>query len=150
MFRRHLLLIAGCAAAALLLGFCYSLSRGRNAPPEPKSLDEVAQTATNLGLHHRSDALSGEVQIRLVISTRPLTFERANSLKLGTPNHPCWQNTVAACSPWHDYLYLVDPDHGVVWGEVFLFGDPALIRTLTAGEPVLLPEKNLEEVGDAG
>jgi hypothetical protein len=137
MFRRQLLPMIGCVAATtLLLALCHSLSPGRNAPAGPKSLHEAAQIANALGLHHRSDIFNGEVTCRLIISTTPLTFERANCMHIGDPDHPCWHGTVAVCAAWKDYRYLADPDHGVVWGEVFLYGDPALIRLLTAAAPV--------------
>jgi hypothetical protein len=135
MFRRHLLPIAG-VSAAVLLAFWYSHSPGRKAPPlGPKSLHEAGQIARNLGLHCRSDALDGAVLIRLVISSNPLTYERANELHFGNPGHPCWRDTVAASTPRDAYPYLADDVHGVVWGEVFLYGDPVLIQKLTAAEP---------------
>jgi len=131
---RHLMPIAGWTATAVLLLACsYSLSLVANSPLEgPKSLHEVGQIASSLGLHHRSDIASGMVTFRLVVSARPLTFERANGMKIGFPAHPCWQDSVAVCYPWQKYRHYTDPDHGVVWGDVFLYGDPALIRTLTA------------------
>jgi hypothetical protein len=146
MFRRHLLPIAAFAAV-LMLAFGYSLTPGRKAPPPgPKSLHEAGQIARTLGLHHRSDILTGEVTFRLIISTEPVTFELANGLHFGDINNPCWQNTVAACVPWNAYPYLADPANGVVWGEVFLFGDPALIRTLTTAGPAGPNARNWEEL----
>jgi hypothetical protein len=136
MLRRLLPVAAWTAAAVLLMVCCYSLSLVAKSPPAgPVSLQEVRQIASSLGLHHRSDTANGEVTIRLVVSASPLMWERANSLHFGCPAHPCWQDTVAVCAPWQKYLFYADPDHGVVWGNVFLYGDPALIRALTAAAP---------------
>ncbi len=131
MLRRSLLpaLVFGAVIALALTPYALR----RPDPPEPvgpRTLDQMARIAEKLGLYHRSDIRSGEVSIRLVISDRPLTFERANSLHMGEPEHACWWGTVAACAGGRDYLYLSDPDHGVLWGDIFLFGDPVLIRQL--------------------
>jgi hypothetical protein len=143
MLRRRLLHIAGwTAAAGFLLACYYSHPLVVKSPPAgPKSLQEVTQIASSLGLHHRSDIASGELTIRLIVSARPLTFERANSMHFDNPSHPCWQDTVAVSAPWRQYLYLAHPDHGVVWGDVFIYGDPALIRTLTAAAPAGRPAR---------
>jgi hypothetical protein len=133
MSRCDFLALGGFGTAALLL-----LAHGwtRSAPPAgPRSLEEVARLAADMGLHYRSDRLNGELACRLVVSNWPITHERANSVRFGEADHPCWQGTVAVSTPWHCFGRYGDPDHGVVWGEVFLFGDPALIRALVEGYP---------------
>jgi hypothetical protein len=134
MFRRHLVALAGLSTAAAVV-FTLLCSRSDPRSPGPQNLEDVAQIAGELGLYQRSDDLSGKVTHRLVVSDLPLTFERASELRFGDPAHPCWRGTVEACIPWKMYQSFADPEYGVVWGEIFLFGDPALIRTLLAHRP---------------
>ena len=123
-------------AVALALALCAYARRAPQAPTAPRTLYEMAQMAERLGLHHRSDLVSGMINNRLVISDYPLTFERANSLHVGDPEHPCWRGTVAACGGGRALPYLNDAEHGVLWGEFLLYGDPDLIRRLLAA-PIL-------------
>jgi hypothetical protein len=135
VLRRDLLAIGGCGALALLL-LAYSGVWNRDQPPGPRTLQEVAAIAERLGLHHRSDVYSGDIQSRLVVADQPTTFEGVNRGHFGEPDHPCWRGMVAVCTPCKAYLRYTDPDHGVVWGDVFLYGDPALIRKLIAAHPL--------------
>jgi hypothetical protein len=131
LLRRDSFPVIGIGGAlALCVALCYVARREPLQSTGPESLDEVAVIADNLGLHYRSDLKSGEVINRLVMSHYPLTFERANALRVGDSQHPCWQGTVVACHPSRCFKYLTEPDYGVVWGDVFLFGDPELIRQL--------------------
>jgi hypothetical protein len=102
---------------------------------------EVAAVAKRLGLYYRSERSDGSfdepVPRRLVVSNRPITQERANSLRFQT-GHPCWKGTVAVTlDPNHgcDDFFLATEDDApgwaARWGEGFLFGDPGLIRQLT-------------------
>ena len=134
MTRHDLIAYAGFGVAAWLVLALASEHR-RASPSGPQSIAEVARIADELGLHHRSDPLSGEVRNRLVISDRPASWERVNNVRFGLPEHPCWRGTVAASTPWRCFARYCDPDHGVIWGEVFLYGDPALIRKLVAAYP---------------
>ena len=123
------------AAVVALLTLAYALrSTTQPGSSAPQTVDDMIRIAEELGLHHRSDCQSGSVSDRLVISDQPLTFERAN-LVWGDLDHPCWTGTVAACTPWRGYTAYCDGEHGVVFGRVFLYGDPALIRRLIAGQP---------------
>jgi hypothetical protein len=145
MFRDRLYLaILSGATAALVLILLQASQLGRDDVPLPDTLHDVAHRATTLGLYHRSDSESGIVGSRLIVSDHPVTFERAVTLRFGDTKHSCWHGTVAACVPWHCYRSFSDPDHGVVWGKVFLFGDPVLIRALTAASP--LSAKQVGEV----
>jgi hypothetical protein len=128
------LTVFGVAAVGLL-----ALSSARNhlsppKPPGPRTLQEVAQIAEKLGLHYCSDRFSGEITGRLVVSDHPIIYERANCVLFGVADHPCWRGTVAASIPSRCFARYHDPEHGVIWGEVFLYGDPALIRTLMAAD----------------
>ncbi len=125
------LLVCG-AAAALILVLC-SLARRSLSPQQgPHTVHQFARMADDLGLYHRSDMQSGRVISRLIVSDRPLTYRRANSLRLGDPDHECWNGTVAVTSEGQTLAYLCDGEHGVLWGNMLLYGDPALIRQLMA------------------
>jgi hypothetical protein len=111
--------------------------------PGPRTLKEVVQVATELGLYYRSDradrAFDNGIRYRLVVSESPLTFERAGELRF-KPGDQCWDGTVAvtldrAHGFYHFFALTADEYPGWVarWGDFFLFGDPALIRRLTAG-----------------
>jgi hypothetical protein len=108
--------------------------------PGPRTLKEVAQVATELGLYYRSDIADRPfdegVLTRLFVSDRPLTFERVNALRF-MPGDQRWNGTVAVTrDPSHSYdpyaALIVEkfPDWVAHWGDFFLFGDPALIRRL--------------------
>ena len=126
MHRERLLLVGlGSVTVALFLVLWHATRLAPDTVAPPQSLQDVALRADVLGLHHRSDVLSGKVGDRLVVSDQALTFDRVSALRFGEIAHPCWQGTVAACVPWRSYLNYAHPDHGVVWGRTFLFGDPA-------------------------
>jgi hypothetical protein len=115
----------------LLLAIACGVNKLRQpAVQPPESLDDLADIADALGLFHRSDLASGEVTGRLVVSDRPVTFERASQVRIGVPDHPCWHGTVAATEPSNAYVLERDTEHQVVWGSVCVYGDPALIRKL--------------------
>jgi hypothetical protein len=142
MHRERLLLVGlGSVTVALFLVLWHATRLAPDTVAPPQSLQDVALRADVLGLHHRSDVLSGKVGDRLVVSDQALTFDRVSALRFGEIAHPCWQGTVAACVPWRSYLNYAHPDHGVVWGRTFLFGDPAIIRALTSAKPVPGKEK---------
>jgi hypothetical protein len=123
--------LAFSCALALGLGL-YAFLRREAQPPVPHTLHQVAQIAGRLGLYHRSDVHSGVVNSRIVVSDRPLTWERANALHVGDPGHPCWSGTVAAWTGGRAFPYLIDHEYGVLWGDLLLYGDPVLIRRLMA------------------
>jgi hypothetical protein len=132
------LLMVGAAvglAAALAL-FAPAAGPGRDEPPPgPRTLDEVTQVADRLGLHYQSDRADGRTDGRLVLSDRPLTWERAGYLRWEDPGHRCWAGTVAVDARAHN-LDCPAGEHAAQWGDVVLFGDPALIgRLLAASGP---------------
>lgn len=131
MLRRDWSLAIACGTAIVLLVGIYSRARrDPQVPRGPRAVRQVARLADSLGLHHRSDILSGEVASRLVVSDRPLTYTRANTLHMGDPHHACWRGTVAVCGEGRVFAHMCDGQHGILWGDVLLYGDPALIRQL--------------------
>ena len=87
---------------------------------------EIAQ---KLGLHYRGDREDGQVQVRLLMSESPLTWERANRLVVGRRQDSDWVGTVAVIQGLKAFP-LVSHDM-TVWGKFLVYGDSALIRKLT-------------------
>ena len=96
----------------------------------PKSLADVAVLAEQKGLYW----VDGRVRLpsnRIIISTRPLEPEEAAAVNIAVP-----RKGMASC-----YLKLrhmsvhYDPANSIVWGDVFLYGDPAVISALTGISP---------------
>jgi hypothetical protein len=140
MSRDRMYLVSLCGVTAAVMLCLLLVSRfGRTTVAPPESLHDVADRAGAVGLHQRSDIESGVVGSRLIVSDQAITFERTTTLRFGDAEHPCWQGTVAACVPARSYYSFSHPDHGVVWGDVFLFGDPTIIRDLMAANR--LPKK---------
>ncbi len=104
-------------------------------PAGPATLQEVAQLARAAGLEHGPDHRSGVVGHRLVVSDRPVTWQRAGLLRMNSPHHPGWAGTVVICCPYRPFLPNFDPDFSVLWGRMFVYGDPEIIRRLT-GQPL--------------
>ncbi len=124
--------LPGLLAWAPLIPFvCCSLparpSEARSA--SPRQMEDVIKIAQNLGLHYRGDREDGQVQIRLLISASPLTWERANTLVVGRRVGSDWVGTVAVIQGLRAFP-LVSHDM-TVWGEFLIYGDPALIKKLT-------------------
>jgi len=132
--RRLLLPVAvvtvGIAVQLLLLRGVLRQWAERNDGPQ--TLGEAARAAAGRGFHVLSgDRRDGTLANRLVVSDRPLSWERANLLRFGDPHHPCWAGTAVVCTPLRGYLNLYDPDYAAIWGRLFLYGDRGLIRRLT-------------------
>jgi len=131
---RPLLLPLSFAAAGIAFEvLLYGLLPAERPPATdgPRSLAEVARLAHRAGLYASSDRPDGRVVHRLIVSDRPISWLRANLLRFGAPDHPCWAGTVAVCFPARVYLANYDPDFCTLWGEVMLYGDRAVIRRLT-------------------
>lgn len=118
-----------CGSIALL-----ALLFPRHDGRVPDSLAEVVEQAELQGLYWRSDAADGSLQYRLVVSDRPLDFERVNNLRFGMPFDSCWDGIVAISYPsraWAIEFRLCEPSRSARWGKMFVFGDPAIIERLT-------------------
>jgi len=130
--RKKLLTSFVAAAGGILLeiiAFACGLMGG--PPAGPQSLREVAQIAADMGLHHDSPRRSVVDDYSLVVSDRPLTWERVNELRFNSPEHPGWRGTVAVCYPADRFMANYDPEFSIVWGKMFVYGDPHIMRRLT-------------------
>ena len=60
-------------------------------------------------------------------SKRPPQF----GLAWGLTWRSAWFGTVAVCYPLKSYLPNFDAEFSALWGPMFVFGDPEIIRRLT-------------------
>jgi hypothetical protein len=51
------------------------------------------------------------------------------------PERYCWSGTVAVYFSKSAYSANYDPEHSAFWGQLFLYGDPAIIRSLMEHYP---------------
>jgi hypothetical protein len=91
-------------------------------------MEGVVKIAQQLGLHYRGDGEDGQVQMRLLISDSPLSWERANGLFVGKRKDSDWIGIIAVFQG-QQAVYLVSHDM-TVWGKFLLYGDPSLIEKL--------------------
>jgi hypothetical protein len=133
--RRYDRILFGLTAAAVIafLIAIPSLNGGR-VPRGPQTLQEAAAIAEELGLYHRSDKADGTLWDRIIVSEIPLSFERASQVCINDPSRPCLAGTVAIYAGWDKLWPNADPACSAVWGELFVYGDPQLIRKLTSAE----------------
>jgi hypothetical protein len=131
---------AGGLVLLILALACWRRSDAVPDVPGPRTLTEVAQAARELGLYycgdHSDGRFEGGISRRLVLSDRPLNYQRVISLTFEA-GHSCWEGTVAVTlDPSHAYDGYFDSTDGqsprgvARWGDFFLLGDPALIRRL--------------------
>lgn len=136
---RHVLVTTtGLCGATVLFLLCLPGLRPEAAFPQvpgPQTLEEVVQIVQDLGLYCRADTEDGVIRQRLVISERPLSWEYTNSLHLGDMEDPRWIGTVVVKPNWRSARHHFQPEYSVAWGDMFLHGDPALLRQLTSYEP---------------
>jgi hypothetical protein len=70
------------------------------------------------------------VDTRLVVSDRPLTFERVAGLRFGDPLHPCWTGVAAVSIP-SDCLELRRSEQFAFCHGLVVWGDPQIVDRLT-------------------
>ena len=123
----HLPALLIVVLAGLLLAWI-DLSTPLDARTGPRTMKEVIALVQKLGLHHRSDREDGTVGSRLVVSESPLTWQRANAFPMVPKKDSDWNGTVAVLRG-----SLIVPDQQMeAWGDFFVYGDPSLIKRLTA------------------
>jgi hypothetical protein len=129
MIHKRLVVLLVCVHAGLLS----LIVQGSGRQP-PATLEEVRRRALQRGLYCGVDTPNGTLTYRLIVSKRPLTFERINNLRFGMPFDPCWNGTVAVSYParsWAIEYRISEPSRSGRWGTMFLFGDPEVMHTLT-------------------
>jgi hypothetical protein len=119
----------------LLTAFTAFLLRWIPVPPSgvrlsgPQEIEEVVAIARQLGLQCCGDREDGQVQMRLLVSQAPLSWEFANGLAIGPGKDSDWIGTVAVIRGQKGLSPV--PHEMRVWGRFLLYGDPALIARLT-------------------
>jgi hypothetical protein len=123
----HLPALLIVALAGLLLELI-DLPAPLAARTGPQTMKEVIGFVQKLRLHYRSDQEDGTVGSRLVVSESPLTWQRANAFPMVPKKDSDWNGTVAILRG-----SLIVPDQRLeAWGSFFVYGDPSLIKRLTA------------------
>ncbi len=103
----------------------------------PGTIHEAVAIAHAKGFCCISDELNGIPRGILVVSKMPLTREQAADLRVNSPGHPGWRGVVKiygnrnGIGPKLNY----DPTCSVFWGDLFVYGDPEVIRGLTGKLP---------------
>jgi hypothetical protein len=100
----------------------------------PATLAEVVRIADEVGLHHASDRKDGVLLHTVVLAEAPVSAGQACLLRVGDPHHPCWIGRVTVARGWKSRIDNHVPGHSAVWGEMFVFGDPAVIDKLVSRE----------------
>ena len=128
------LVILVAAAFAGLLGFLTLPHLGPPEPPAFASVQELADWARARGLHCRSDLRSGEVGPAVAVSTRPLTWQDANTLRKGTgpggSELPAWAGVLWAARLSPNLADMPGPPWDRpcrVWGNLLVTGDQDLL-----------------------
>jgi hypothetical protein len=127
--------VLGIALEVALCNFC--LSSSPSFPDGPQSLEEVIAIAKTAGLHWRGQRdENSELSLNccVVISDHPLTRYGANHLTVGDPGRPCWVGVAAVYSGKKRWTANYDAEHAAFWGDMFVYGDPEIIRRLTGRE----------------
>jgi hypothetical protein len=134
---RALLLRNGLLALAVVGAMTLATCFFREGRWEPRSIDDVLQTAGDLNLSVRSDSNTGLLGLRLIVAEAPLTFEKAGSIVLGRLQPPSLKSGVAIyLRPPADTSCLnTHPDHCAMWGKYLVYGDADLVKRLTSYRP---------------
>ncbi len=121
------------AVVAVLLLARPLMTRWRE--PVPRTLAEVATLVERRGLYWAAENSFGLEGNRLVISTLPITVERASNLHVNDPSYSRWHGTLIVDLRFLAMMCNYDPAWSVVWGDLFVYGDPELIEDLTGLHP---------------
>src|SRR5260370_40233383 len=101
----------------------------------PQTIHEAGVIAHSKDLYCISDEPGGIPRCILVVSELPLTREEAGGLRMNWPTHPDWRGVVKIYGDRRMVLWNHDQTCSVVWGELFVYGDPAVIQKLTGMLP---------------
>jgi hypothetical protein len=120
----------------LYLGLILAIVLWWKARPDgPRTIQEAVAIARQKGLCCVGDCKDGCTNNHAVVSAVPLTWEQANSLRTNNPLGSEWVGAVRIYPRWRGMMDNYDPRCSVVWGELFVYGDPQLIEELTGRLP---------------
>jgi hypothetical protein len=100
-----------------------------------RTVQEAREIALSKGFYCISDEPNGISCRILIVSETPLTWHDAASLRMNAPAHPSWQGAAKIQSSRGIAAECYDPTCSVVWGGLFVYGDPEVIRKLTGMLP---------------
>jgi hypothetical protein len=120
-------------AAALALPLACRAPVTDETPCGPKSLDEVVQIAHELKLYHRY--VGGPGSCCVVVTAKEPHRVLWEGPRLNNPRHQFWNGTVAIYTLAHQMWGNYDPACSLVWGDLFVYGDPDVIEMLTGRRP---------------
>jgi hypothetical protein len=127
--------------AAAFLGS--RLSEAAPAPADPAGPtcpEDLLPVAAALGLHSARDGTSPGPAHKICVSERPDINELQTDLTVHAAHFGRWKGTVAlyrasfeGCRPMYTSNWDEDhPERYGSWGQLFVYGDPALIARLKA------------------
>jgi hypothetical protein len=116
---------------ALLAVLAIRLLWSENTPREPQTIDEAVSLARAMGLYAIHDGGEPTTGKNIIVSETPLTWEEAGGVCVSRPINPYWIGKVRIYTGWQAMMPNYDPRCSVVWGELFVYGDPQLVERLT-------------------
>ena len=139
-------LIAACVCILVMVLACKHYRASASSPqarPGPRSLNDVIQLAEAMQLHYRSDAQAGYPTGKVFLSEWPVSYEGIQKLHMHGQDDRNWIGTVAVSLDGEElYSLNYDPEHPdrtALWGSLFLYGDPVLIRQLMEQHEITTP-----------
>jgi hypothetical protein len=134
--QRHFFVTMVCMLGAVALALPLSVRAllTNAARRAPESLAEAVEVAEDLGLYHRYDGPSAGARC-VVVSEMELPHTPGQNQRMNNPSHPFWIGTVAIYGDARMMLINYNPSCSVVWGTLFVYGDPDLIEKLTGRRP---------------
>jgi hypothetical protein len=130
--RQHILILfVGLCTTGMILALGLWPLRPDTKRQGPRTLEEAMAAADKLGLYRLADETEGALNRRLVVSESPLTRERAAQLRLNDFRGHRWIGTATIYTGWESMMPNFDPACSAVWGNLFIYGDPDVIRRLT-------------------
>jgi hypothetical protein len=129
----NVLIVLGGGALAAILLIRALLTDGLQRPP--RTIQEAVVIANSKELCCISDEPDGIPHVILVVSETPLTWAEAASLRVNSPKHPGWRGVTKIQGSRSVAAENYDPTCSAVWGSLFVYGDPEVIRKLTGTLP---------------
>jgi len=98
---------------------------------EPRTLADVIASADRKGLYWTSVPIDDPYARRLIVSAMPLDEDAAGLVNLSFAT-----DGVASCYiAWDSVRIHYDPHQSAFWGDIFVHGDPAIVKILTGANP---------------
>ena len=135
MHTRHFNVYFGLGVGVLAAVLAANHWSTRALPFPPRTVHEAVAMAGTLGFFCSSDEPDGVPRNGLVVSDRALTREALAELHMNSPRDPCWIGVARVSGNWRSFMANYDPSCAVIWGELFVYGDPEVIRRLTGMFP---------------